>query len=87
MKEVQIAEKGLENFKRFKRAPLRRLPRKTDIYVKRKRPIQAYLQRIRKLFDECKESFVVVHGLGAALLPAIEVAMSARRHYGTEKLD
>jgi hypothetical protein len=86
MKEAKIKGKPTNDIRRRKRAPLRQLPRKTDIYVRNHRPIQSYLQRIRKLFDIQRESCVTVHGLGAALLPAIEVAMNLRRHYGIGQL-
>jgi DNA-binding protein len=83
---MKAEAKILNPAKRFKRAPLRRIPRITDIYVRRKRPVQSYLQRVRSLFENHKETCVTIHGLGAALLSAIEVALSVKHFYKNDQL-
>ncbi|RKO90413.1 hypothetical protein BDK51DRAFT_11793, partial [Blyttiomyces helicus] len=65
-----------------KRAPQRPPTLKTDIYVSRKTPFKAFVARAQKLIDADDFTSITVHGLGAALTRAIEVALRLKEANG-----
>ncbi|CAG9327041.1 unnamed protein product [Blepharisma stoltei] len=53
-----------------------------EIYITRKRPIQAYIKRAEKLMEqEIKE--LIIHGSGMAIPRALDVANNLRRFYNS----
>lgn len=60
-----------------KRLPIKCPRRKNDIYVTRKTPFAAQLERCQKLL-ESGESEIFIHGLGAAVSRAIHLALQIK---------
>ena len=81
-KETKIRMKDLmdnEEFAIRKRLP-RQLPnRKNDIFVTKKTNFKAQMNRCQKLFDSGLNE-VVIHGLGAAVNRAINLALQLQRN-------
>ncbi|KAJ3155478.1 ribonucleases P/MRP protein subunit pop7 [Geranomyces variabilis] len=66
---------------RHKRAVQRPPTLATDIYVSRKSTVQAQAKRARTLLDGPDFSFLTIHGLGAAINRAIELALHLKEQY------
>mmetsp|Transcript_32946 Transcript_32946/g.57754 ORF Transcript_32946/g.57754 Transcript_32946/m.57754 type:complete len:106 (-) Transcript_32946:84-401(-) len=56
------------------------LARANELYVTRKKPIQAYLSRAIKWTEQGKTE-IIVHGLGMAIPRALDVANALRPHF------
>ncbi|XP_068673139.1 ribonuclease P protein subunit p20-like isoform X2 [Montipora foliosa] len=59
---------------RKKRQPQRKLKRRNDIYVNRKTDFAAHLERCQKSLDSSEQE-VIIHGLGAAINRAMNLAL------------
>ncbi|KAJ3168646.1 ribonucleases P/MRP protein subunit pop7 [Geranomyces variabilis] len=66
---------------RHKRAVQRPPTLATDIYVSRKSTVQAQAKRARTLLDGPDFTFLTIHGLGAAINRAIELALHLKEQY------
>lgn len=55
-----------------RRKPLRNTIRTTDVYIKVKTPIEAYVKRASKLLDTNDE--IHIYGLGRSICKAVELA-------------
>jgi ribonuclease P/MRP protein subunit RPP20 len=66
--------------KRNKRPPFKPPTTETDIYVSKKTAIPAQLKRIEQLFEQGK-SPVTIHGLGIAIINAIQLALRYRQEH------
>ncbi|KAI8590877.1 hypothetical protein BDZ88DRAFT_379755, partial [Geranomyces variabilis] len=66
---------------RHKRAVQRPPTLATDIYVSRKSTVQAQAKRARTLLDGPDVTFLTIHGLGAAINRAIELALHLKEQY------
>jgi ribonuclease P/MRP protein subunit RPP20 len=66
--------------KRTRRKVLKPPTVETDIYVSKKTIIPAQLERITQLFEN-GNAVVSVHGLGVAIITAIQVALRYRQQY------
>ncbi|KAJ3163699.1 ribonucleases P/MRP protein subunit pop7 [Geranomyces michiganensis] len=66
---------------RHKRAVQRPPTLATDIYVSRKSTMQAQAKRAQMLLDGPDFTFLTIHGLGAAINPAIELALHLKEQY------
>jgi DNA-binding protein len=64
--------------------PVRPRARKNDVFVKRSRPKYIYVKRVVELLEDEDVREVVVHGMGAALGFAIEVALMVQEKLGGE---
>ncbi|KAJ3046227.1 ribonucleases P/MRP protein subunit pop7 [Rhizophlyctis rosea] len=65
---------GLDR-KRHKRAPQRPPTLETDIYVSKKSNFAGYASRAQKLLDRKDITHLTIHGLGAAITRAINLAL------------
>ncbi|KAK2708014.1 ribonuclease P protein subunit p20-like [Artemia franciscana] len=83
--EVQAAKKPRivfdpEEFSLRKRLPPKLPKRNNDIYVNNKTDFKAQLARCRKLLED-KETTIYIHGLGAALPRAINLALTLKDEF------
>ncbi|KAJ3176313.1 ribonucleases P/MRP protein subunit pop7 [Geranomyces variabilis] len=75
------AAKASNGSVRHKRAVQRPPTLATDIYVSRKSTVQAQAKRARTLLDGPDFTFLTIHGLGAAINRAIELALHLKEQY------
>ncbi|TPX70589.1 hypothetical protein SpCBS45565_g01658 [Spizellomyces sp. 'palustris'] len=69
---------NVKPYARHKRAPPRPPTLANDIYVSRKSQFVALSKRAQKLLDSSDFTFLTIHGLGAAINRAIELALYLR---------
>ncbi|KAI8810713.1 hypothetical protein BJ742DRAFT_172345 [Cladochytrium replicatum] len=74
--------KSLSNCKRRKLAVQHPEVRPTDIYVRRKSNRHALIKRAKTLIDSPGFKSLDIHGLGAALVMAMELALKLKEIYG-----
>ena len=67
-----------EEYRLRKRLPPRLPKRKNDVYISRRVNFQAQLKRCQKLLDSGNE--VYIHGLGAAINRAVNVALQLKEN-------
>ncbi|XP_046396599.1 ribonuclease P protein subunit p20 [Ischnura elegans] len=68
---------GAPNYALKKRLPPRLPRKKNEIYATKKTPFKAQLARCEKLLQE-GESEIIIHGLGAAVVVAVNLALQLR---------
>uniref|UniRef100_A0A915JND2 Ribonuclease P protein subunit p20 n=1 Tax=Romanomermis culicivorax TaxID=13658 RepID=A0A915JND2_ROMCU len=68
-----------EDYELRKRLPPRFPTRKNDIYVTKRTNFRAQLERCRKLLDDKAFDQIFVHGLGAAVNRALNLALQLKR--------
>ncbi|KAK3728601.1 hypothetical protein QZH41_011681 [Actinostola sp. cb2023] len=80
--QYNMAEKN-ESFTVKKRTPQRSPKKKNDVYINRKTDFKAQLERCQKILDS-RHQEVWIHGLGAAINRAINLALQLKhRGMGT----
>ncbi|KAG4096340.1 hypothetical protein H8356DRAFT_1292545 [Neocallimastix lanati (nom. inval.)] len=69
-----------------KRTPQHLPIKKNDIYVSRKSSYIALIKRAKKLLLEKETSFIVLHGLGAAIKITVNLALELKKQF-SDKID
>ncbi|ORX87147.1 hypothetical protein BCR32DRAFT_289543 [Anaeromyces robustus] len=69
-----------------KRTPQHLPIKKNDIYVSRKSSYIALIKRAKKLLLEKETSYIVLHGLGAAIKTTVNLALEIKKQF-TDKID